>query len=80
MAATDLTSIVTGIASGPASVSTGAGSVTQQSVDAVIKADQYAAAAAAVKTKRKGLRLTKLITPGPYGSSCGRYGDLGGCP
>jgi hypothetical protein len=51
-------------AKGPASVTVGGQTVTQKSIDELIKADQYLAAKNAASQPHFGLRFTKLIPPG----------------
>lgn len=54
---------------GPKAVTVGNQSVTQQSVDEIIKADRYAASkrAAAARTSGFGLRFSKIVPPGGGG-------------
>lgn len=52
-------------AQAPASSSVGAESVTEHSIDDLIKADRYLAQkGAATTTKTSGLRFVKLVPPG----------------
>ena len=50
--------------SGPRRVKGDAGEVEQQPIPDLIAADRYAAAKAAMSTRRRGLRITKLRPPG----------------
>ncbi len=52
-------------AAGPKSVSGDSGSVQQHDLNSQIAADKHVAAAEGVKSKGRGLRFTKLISPGP---------------
>jgi hypothetical protein len=49
----------------PATVSSDGLTVTQQPIAAQIQADQYAAAAAGVKSRNRGMRFSKLLPAGP---------------
>jgi len=53
-------------ASGPKRVRTDAGEVESQDVNAMIDADKYLAAKAALKSKTRGLRFNKLLPPGSF--------------
>lgn len=52
-------------AAGPKKASGDAGSVEQHSLPDQIEADRYLAAKRAVKSKGKGIVISKLIPPGP---------------
>jgi hypothetical protein len=65
----DLKDVIEQIASGPASVSNDGGSVQQQSLADVIAADKYLNSKDSTATSKRGLRITKLLPPGPSGSS-----------
>lgn len=50
--------------SAPQEVSSDAGSVKEHSLKDLIAADQYQASKDAASSKRKGLRITRLVPPG----------------
>jgi len=52
-------------AQGPTRGTGDAGSVEQHSIDEQIRADRHLAEQTAAKKPRRGLRFTKLISPGP---------------
>lgn len=60
----DLSNQIADAAAGPRSVSGDQGSVTQQSVQDLIAADQYLAAKAAARRRGLGIRQFKLRPPG----------------
>ena len=62
--ADDLEDEITDNASGPKRVKGDMGEVEQHSLKDQIAADQYLAAKAAARTKKRGLRFTKLVPPG----------------
>jgi len=66
----------------PAEVEGDAGRVLGQSLSALIAADKYQKAAAAMASPSSGLRITKLIPPGPVGGEnsdlAASGGDTGG--
>jgi len=51
-------------AEGPAKASGDSGSIQQHPLSEQIEADRYLSAKKAMKSKRLGLRITKLIPPG----------------
>ena len=51
-------------AEGPAKASGDSGSIQQHALSEQIEADRYLSAKKAMKSKRLGLRITKLIPPG----------------
>jgi hypothetical protein len=51
-------------AEGPAKASGDAGSVEQHKLAEQIEADRYLASKEAVKSKKRGLRFSKLVPPG----------------
>ena len=51
-------------ARGPAKASGDAGSVEQHKLAEQIEADRYLAAKEAAKSKRRGLRFSKIVPPG----------------
>ena len=51
-------------AEGPAKASGDSGSIQQHKLSDQIEADRYLSAKKAMKSKRLGLRITKLIPPG----------------
>ena len=55
---------ITENAAGPKKAVGDSGSVEQHSLPDQIAADRYLASKQAMKTKMKGLRLTKLVPPG----------------
>ena len=64
-----LNSDIASAAAGPAEVSGDAGSVRQQPLQDLVAADRYLSQAAGAKAgKAFGLRITKLIPPGPVGN------------
>jgi hypothetical protein len=67
-------------ATGPAEVEGDAGKVVAQPISALIAADRYQKAAAAMANPSRGLRITKLIPPGPIGGESSQVpgGDTGG--
>ena len=68
--ATEPSAIETAIASQavqPASASADGVSVTNRSIDDLIKADRYAKGEQARRSKTLGLRFTKINPPGPVG-------------
>ena len=71
LAASDLTGTIATNAGNPQAATTGAGSVTARSSADVIAADRYGKAAAGAKTKRRGLRFSKLIPAGACPDSQG---------
>jgi hypothetical protein len=52
-------------AEGPASVSTDAGTVTSHNLKDLIEADRYLASKRAAATRRRGIRVSKIVTSGP---------------
>ena len=79
MAAQDLASVIGIDASGPLSVSSDAGSVTQQPMVALIQADRYLAAKAARLQKRRGLLFSKMIPAAAFpDSQTTGFGGLAG--
>ncbi|HLW67861.1 MAG TPA: hypothetical protein VKS79_21260 [Gemmataceae bacterium] len=62
--ANDLTPTITTAAGQPLEVSGDAGSVREQSIESLIKADQYLKLAAGVGLHQRGLYLSKLIPAG----------------
>ena len=60
----DLEETIRQNAEGPAKASGDAGSVEQHSLAEQIEADRYLASKAAAKSKKRGLRLNKLVPPG----------------
>lgn len=48
----------------PVSASSDAGSVTQRSLSELIEADRYLASKEAVRSRSRGLKLSKFIPPG----------------
>ncbi len=61
---TDIEKALREAAVAPASASNDAGSVSQHSLKDMIELDRYLASKEAVKTKRRGLRVQRIITPG----------------
>lgn len=61
---TDIEKALREAAVAPASASNDAGSVSQHSLKDMIELDRYLASKAAVKTKGRGLRVQKIISPG----------------
>jgi hypothetical protein len=64
--ADELSDKIAETASGPKRVRTDAGEVESQDVNAMIDADKYLAAKAALKSKTRGLRFNKLLPPGSF--------------
>jgi hypothetical protein len=64
--ADELSDKIAETASGPKRVRTDAGEVESQDVAAMIEADKYLAAKAALKSKTRGLRFNKLLPPGSF--------------
>ena len=62
--AEDLEQTIQQNAAGPAKASGDAGSVEQHKLSDQIAADRYLCSKQAAKSKRRGLRFTKLIPPG----------------
>ena len=60
----DIEKAIRDAAVAPASASNDAGSVSQHSLKDMIELDRYLASKAAVKTKSRGLRVQKIISPG----------------
>lgn len=61
---------------GPASASSDAGSVTQQSLESLITLDKYLAAKDAASGAGRGLRFSRLVPDGTTAGRCrtrGRY-------
>jgi len=62
--ADDLKEVIQQNASGPAEVSTDAGTVKQHNLKDQIEVDKYLAGKEAVRQPTRGLRFNKLIPPG----------------
>ena len=60
----DLNDTIRKNAEGPAKASGDAGSVEQHPLPDQIEADRYLAAKEGVKSKKRGLRVNKLVPPG----------------
>jgi hypothetical protein len=65
----DLDDTLDSVAAGPSSVSGDAGSVSAQPLTDLIALDKHKAAKAGAAKKGRGIRFTKLIHPGPTGTS-----------
>ena len=76
---TDLSETIASEAAAPLSSSGDGQSATGRSIDELIKADQYLAAKAAARSKRRGLLFTKLVPPPAAGDPPGGTGGCGGC-
>jgi len=63
--ADDLDDTIRQNAKGPAKASGDAGSVEQHPLPDQIEADRFLASKEAVKSKKRGLRFSKLVPPGP---------------
>lgn len=62
--ASDLENQIRENATGPKRAKGDSGEIEQHPLKDQIEADKYLASKAAVKSKRKGLRFTKLVPPG----------------
>lgn len=60
----ELREAIESTATGPKRVRTDAGEVESQDISKQIEADKYLSARAAMATKHRGLRFTKIIPPG----------------
>lgn len=60
----ELREAIESTATGPKRVRTDAGEVESQDISKQIEADKYLSARAAMSTKHRGLRFTKIIPPG----------------
>ncbi len=61
----DLDQTIRDNAAGPAKASGDSGSVEQHPLRDQIEADRYLASKQAAKSKSRGLRLSRLVPPGP---------------
>jgi len=59
-----LTDAIRENASGPASATGDAGSVSQHNLRDQIEADRYLASKAAVRRRNRGLRISRIVPPG----------------
>jgi len=60
----DLEDAIREAAEGPAAATTDAGSVTQHNLKDLIEADRYLAAKRAAATRRRGIRVSRVVTGG----------------
>ncbi len=60
----DLDDTIQEAAEGPASVTTDAGTVTQHNLKDLIEADRYLASKRAAATRRRGVRVSRVVTGG----------------
>lgn len=71
----DLTPAITSVGSGPRSVETDRLKAEAQPLKDLIAADRYLKAGAGSSQPSRGLRFTKLITPGPFSDQNGTQGS-----
>lgn len=71
----DLTPAITGVGNGPRSVKTDRLEAEAQPLQDLVAADRYLKAGAAAGQPSRGLRFTKLITPGPTSDRNGTSGS-----
>jgi hypothetical protein len=77
----DLTQNISDAGSSPQQATADGVSVSARSIEDMIKADVYAGAGKnAAANPLRGIRITKMITPGPIGGNRTGNQGFGGCP